>query len=153
LLKLDSHGSIASKPRRNGMALPTLNRSQLVTSFSIIVIVLLVGGICWAFARQFALHSQMRVEEERLEAVVETAAAQQRSLVATLEYVRSDQYVEQWAREDAKMARPGEIVIIPLAAPARPAVDLSETGEAQPQEPETFWVKVWEALFGPDSAP
>ena len=135
------------------MPLPTLNRSHMVTSFSVIVIILLAGGISWAFARQIVLHSQMRVEEERLEAAVQTAMAQQGHLTATLEYVRSEQYVEQWAREDARMARPGEVIVIPLAPPARPAVDLSEAEETPSQEPEPLWMKIWEALFGPDSAP
>jgi cell division protein FtsB len=125
----------------------------MVTSFSVIVIVLLVGGISWAFARQIVLHSHMRVEEERLEAAVETAMAQQGYLTATLEYVGSDDYVEQWAREDARMAKPGEVIIIPLAPADRPAVDLSEIEETPSQEPEPLWVKVWEALFGPGSTP
>ena len=76
---------------------------------------------------------------------------QQTALLAELEYVKSDAYVEIWARDEGKMIRQGEILILPqrstaasaesqAVAPAAP-VEFKTT----PREPENW--ELWWALF------
>lgn len=135
------------------MSLPTPSRSQLVRAFTVIVIVAVVGGLGWAFGRQLLLWNRMHTEAQRLEAEVDAAAARNEDLVATLEYVQTDEYVEQWAREEARLARPGEVVVIPLEEPEAPTVREAEEGATPMPTPKPLWAKVWVALFGPDSLP
>jgi hypothetical protein len=78
-------------------------------------------------------------------------------LTATLEYVQTDAYVSQWAREEAKMAKPGEVVMIPVlrGGSERAAAPAPEPLEEAPavSEDRPFWAAWWEALFGPGSQP
>jgi cell division protein FtsB len=135
------------------MEFPKLDRGQIAAGAIILVIALVVIGIGWAFVEQLTLAQEFRGEEEKLEVIVATREARREQLTATLAYVQSDEYVEEWAREELKMAKPGEVVAIPIvradggepeAAPSEGAND----GELDvPERP--FWVVWWEALFGP----
>jgi len=87
--------------------LPKPNRSQLVVGVSIVFALAIVGGLVWRFGQQLVLARQMRAEEDRLEQAVATEEAHRQDLVAQLEYVQSDEYVEHWARKEVKMAKPG----------------------------------------------
>ncbi len=88
-----------------------------------------------------------RMEPLWREQLVAAEQARHDELVAQLEYVRSDEYVERWARGEARLARPGEVAVVVLE-------DEELAGGVQPTptpEPEgrPFWAEVWEAVFGP----
>ena len=131
------------------MALPKPNRSQLVVGVSIVFALAIVGGLTWRFGQQLVLARQMRAEEDRLEQAVATEEAHRQDLVAQLEYVKSGEYVEHWARKEIKMAKPGEVAVVPLVSTGE-----GPSGDGQPAvtptpEPRPFWVEWWESLFGP----
>jgi cell division protein FtsB len=129
------------------MPLPRPNRSQFAVGVIISVAIAVVGGLAWGFGRQLVLARQMRIEERRLEQMVAAERARHDELVAQLEYVRSDEYVEHWARAEAKMARPGEVaVVVPTDLDDQPAVDTQPTPTPEPQS-RPFWVELWEAVF------
>jgi len=135
------------------MALPKPNHSQFALGVTIVIALAIVGGLVWGFSQQLALARQMRAEEMRLEQAVASEQARNDDLVALMEYVQSDEYVEHWARGEAKMAKPGEVAIVPLASAGE-----EPTGDAQPAQtpvPESrpFWVELWELLFGPADRP
>ena len=98
------------------MPLPKPDRNQLAVGVAVIIALTIVGGLVWGFNQQVARARQMRVEEIRFEQAVAAKQIYHDDLVAQLEYVGSDGYVEQWAREDAKMTRPGEVVVVVLRA-------------------------------------
>lgn len=89
------------------------------------------------------LYDEVSSEIERLE-------TEQANLTRERDYVRSDAYVENWARDEGKMVRPGEVLIVvkPPAeagapvAEALPPVDIQTT----PPEPES-WLLWWELFF------
>jgi cell division protein FtsB len=131
------------------MPLPKPNRSQLALGVLAVAAVLIVGGVAWGFGQQVALARQMRAEEVRLEQAVAEAQAHHDELVARLEYVRSDEYVERWARAKMKMARPGEVAVVVLKrAGTDVAVDVQPTSTLEP-EPQPLWLELWELVFGP----
>ena len=133
------------------MALPKPNRSQLAVGVAIVIALAIVGGIAWGFGQQLALAQQMRAEEKRLEQAVADEQARYDDLVAQLEYVKSDEHVEHWARKEMKMARPGEVAVVPLvSAGEEPAGDAQPTPTPVP-ESRPFWVEWGESLFGPAS--
>jgi len=135
------------------MALSKPNRSRLAVGAAVVIALAIAGGIAWGFGQQLALAQQMRAKEMRLEQAVAAEQARHDDLVARLEYVKSDEYVEHWARKEAKMAKPGEVAVVPL-------VDVGDESnvDAQPAEkpvPESrpFWVEWWESIFGPVERP
>lgn len=85
------------------------------------------------------LYSKVTTEIDQLE-------RERAELIRERDYVESDAYVEQWARDEGKMVRPGDTLIIPVpdetateATPEpRPSVPL-ETGAGQPQTWELWW--------------
>ncbi len=91
---------------------------------------------------------QMRQEEAQLTRDLATEQARQAQLQQQLEYVRSDAYVENWARVEARMARPGEIAVVPVAPePTYTPVALA-TPAPQPSSPFDEW---WALFFEPFS--
>ncbi len=98
---------------------------------------------------------RMRQEESRLEQELTQTQTEQEALQERLEFVTGDTYLEQWARVDARMTKPGQVTVIPLAAdplaqsaPAQ-AVNLFPATPPSPSIPEQ-----WRRLFfGDDAAP
>jgi cell division protein FtsB len=124
-------------------------------SAAVVIVLIIVVGLAWAFTQQLRLARELRGEVEQLEHAVATQQALRAYLTATLEYVQTDEYVEQFAREEAKMAKPGEVVMIPVlrggseraaAPPPEPPEEAATVSEDRP-----FWAVWWEALFGPGS--
>jgi cell division protein FtsB len=131
------------------MSLPKPKRSQLAVGVATTIAVVIVGGLVWGFGQQLALARQMQAEEMRLEQRVAAEQAHHEDLVARLEYVRSDEYVEHWARGEMKMAKPGEVAVVVLTESGG-----EQTSDAQPTptpepEPRPFWVEWWELVFAP----
>lgn len=129
------------------MKLPKLDHSQLavgvVAAFSLVV----VGGLVWGFSQQVTRAQQMRAEEVRLEQAVAAEQVYHDDLAAHLKYVQSDAYVEQWARKDAKMARPGEVVVVVLdESGTEPVINVPSTSTVD-SESQPFWVELRELLF------
>ncbi len=126
-----------------------LDRNQLAVGIAATVVAAIVVGIVWGFGQQVARARQMRAEEVRLEQAVAAKEAYHDELLVRLEYVRSDECVEQWAREDAKMVRPGEVAVVALDDVDTEAV--ADTTSAPTGEPESrsFWVELWELVFTP----
>ncbi len=56
----------------------------------------------------------MRQKEGQLQHELATARKEHAGLEAQLEFVKSDTYLEWWARVEARMTRPGEVAFIPL---------------------------------------
>ncbi len=130
------------------MALPKPNRSQLAIGVVVAVALTIVGALVWGFGQQLALARQMRAEEMRLEQAVMAEQDHHDDLNAHLEYVKSDQYVEHWARAKVKMGKPGEVVVVPPADPGEElAVDAQPTPVLE-SKVQPFWVEWWELFFG-----
>jgi len=135
------------------MKVPKLARLRIAMGAGILLVVVITGGVGWAFFQQFTLSGELREETRRLEQAVATQRARQGYLTATLTYVQTDDYVEQWAREEAKMAKPGEVLIIPVVSSegAEPtATPAARRQDAAPSIPgDAPWWKVWwQALTG-----
>ncbi len=131
------------------MSLPKPNRSQLAVGVATTIALAIVGTLVWGFGQQLALARQMRAEEMQLKQTVAAEQARHDDLVAQSEYVRSDEYVEHWARGEAKMAKPGEVSIVVLTdSSEEPAGDAQPTLTLEP-EAQPFWVELWELVFAP----
>jgi cell division protein FtsB len=105
-------------------------------------------------AGQRAQESLRSVQSE-----IATLEAEQASLRQELDYVRSDQYVESWARSDGKMAREGEVLVVPVPAMEGGSAAANLAPDATPpniqinDEPLVENWRLWWALFLDDPAP
>lgn len=135
------------------MKIPKLNRLRIAIGAGILLAVVVIGGLGWAFVQQLALAEELRGETRELEQAVATLKAQQGYLTATLTYVHTDAYVEEWAREEARMAKPGEVVVIPLvqsdrSEPTSTPESAPEVRPAPEDDSQPFWHRWWLALVG-----
>jgi cell division protein FtsB len=131
------------------MPLPIHVRSRLALGIAVVIALVAGGGIVWGFGQQIVRAREMRAEEIRLERAVAAAQERHEALVAELEYVRSDEYPEEWARAERHLGRPGDVVVIVVDEP-----DLEPTAEPWPTptpepKPESWWLEWWELIFSP----
>jgi cell division protein FtsB len=88
----------------------------------------------------------------RAQQEIEQLNDEQTALLAERDYVRSDAFVERWARDDGKMVRPGEVLVIPVPSRTSLGENAEDTAAALAVAVETTprsaqpWT-VWWALF------
>jgi cell division protein FtsB len=108
----------------------------------LIVLILVPVGI--AFNARLATIRQMRQDEARLSQEVSAEQARQANLKLLRAYVASDAYVEHWARVEARMAKPGEVAVIPVA-PA--SAQVNAVSPAPASLPSTIMDEWWAVFF------
>lgn len=127
------------------------------SSAQMLIAVILALGLLLTLNFSSRIQLDRELQDIHTEVLAEIADLQieQQSLVEELKYVKSDAYVEYWARDDGKMIREGEILIIPQGihpndAPAPSAVQFVEFVTTEPQ-PENW--ELWWALFFDEDPP
>ena len=97
------------------------------------------------FSARLATMRQMSQEETRLKQSVAVEEARQVNLNAMRGYVASDSYVEHWARVEARMVKPNEVSVIPVA----PSVTQVASPSTIPvRVPATIFDEWWTLFFG-----
>jgi cell division protein FtsB len=115
-------------------------RKKIIGLSAVLLLVLLMMNLNSRLTEYFHLSS----ERDKLGTQVAAMRATKVALDTQAAYATSDQAVEDWAREEAHMARPGDKVMIPVT-PAnqtiQPIIEVTPT-------PTTIenW-EVWWALF------
>ncbi len=127
------------------------NRDRRLSSVQIMFAVILSVGLMLAL--QFSSRIQADRELQRIHDQViqeiDFLEQQQEDLVNDLNYVKSDAYVERWARDEGKMIREGEVLVLPQ--PLENSIETAVTPiplvafETTPPEPENW--QLWWALF------
>ena len=109
-----------------------------------VLIVLVLVPVAIAFNARLATIRQMRQDESRLSQEVAAEQARQADLKLLQNYVASDAYVEHWARVEAKMAKPGEVAVIPVAPTS---AQLNTAPSAPASAPSTIMDEWWAVFF------
>ena len=134
-----------------GAALPRINGIQVV--FAVILTVALTLAI--NFSTRISAGRPLQEARRQVLAEIETLRADQANLIAERDHARSDIYVQRWARDEGKMVRPGERLVIPVPTENTlyiPPVSASDSGAALRVEVQTLprrppnW-HLWWALF------
>ena len=113
---------------------------------TIVAAVLLALG----FNSRLTAIRQMRQDEAYLKQAVAAEETRQAGLKTYRDYIRSDSYVEHWARVDARMIKTGEGAVVPVA----PAAGQPVSGSPAPvQAPVTILDEWWSLFFGEPSLP
>ena len=113
---------------------------------TIVAAVLLALG----FNSRLTAIRQMRQDEAYLKQAVAAEETRQAGLKTYRDYIRSDSYVEHWARVDARMIKTGEGAVVPVAPAAGQPVSDSP---APVQAPVTILDEWWSLFFGEPSLP
>ncbi len=124
---------------------------QLVLAFGLAIGLVLILN----FSSRIQLDRDLGRIHLQFSAEIKSLLADQQALNQELVYVKSDAYVEYWARDEGKMIREGEVLILPQSvgvAPTIPAstVDLFEFETTIP-EPQNW--ELWWALFFDEPPP
>jgi len=88
--------------------------------------------------------SRVSTQRDLVQTQVIAEITTQQAIKTRIAYVDSEEYVEEWARQEAHMAKPGDHVIVPL-----PPADIQPTPTPfilPTIEPAKPW-EVWWALF------
>ncbi|MGE3856907.1 MAG: septum formation initiator family protein [Dehalococcoidia bacterium] len=113
------------------LRLPTFGPSHMVLA----VALLLLGLFVYAGVQTAAQSYRLREHEREMFMRVQELRQQRAELQGLLAYLKSDEYVEAFARQQFGLVKPGEI-LVQVDAPVAPPP------ERRPGE------KWWEALFG-----
>jgi cell division protein FtsB len=116
------------------------SRKKIIGLVAVLLLVLLMMNINSRLSEYFRLSN----ERDRLGTEVAYSRATKVALDTQVAYATSDRAVEDWARDEAHMARPGDKVIVPVT-PAnetpQPVIQVTPT----PTTVENW--QVWWALF------
>lgn len=112
-------------------------------------IVALVILLTSAFSSTWRTSRALRRELATLAPIVTDAVEEQEALTAQLAYVQSDEYVAEWAQTRARMALPGDTLVIVKAATPTAVPSIEGVVEPSPTpERVPFWTRWWHALVG-----
>lgn len=70
--------------------------------------------VLFGFSRRIADYTRLTEQLEREQGYMDQLVATQQHLLDRIAYATSEAAVEQWAREQARWARPGDFPVIPL---------------------------------------
>ena len=132
----------------------TRNRSpQRITGVQVVFLAILAIGMLLTinFSARITRGQAYDDLKANVEGTITVLREENIDLEQELIYVQSDAAVEEWAHRDAKMVRPGEILVIPVpglilptATPAPVVTSIEDTNALEPDVPT---VDLWWSLF------
>ena len=114
--------------------------------------ILILAGIVFGVFIGFDLNRRaqagalMEVNEEVMVEKVSIEKTRQVELVMTREYVKSEAYVEDYARNEASQLKPGEMRIVPLFVDITPIATPVPTSTPDPAYNARPWQAWWRLL-------
>ncbi|MFQ3537110.1 MAG: septum formation initiator family protein [Aggregatilineales bacterium] len=132
-----------SKPRST----PRPIASMQIAFGSILAISLLLAI---NFSGRIAAGRQLNAQRQELLYNIETLQARATALRTELNFYASDAFIEEWARREGKMIKPGEVLVVPVPplttpTPIRTATPLPEAVIRRESAPSNF--ELWWQLF------
>jgi hypothetical protein len=101
------------------------------------------------FSSRIAAGQPLQEAYDRVQNEIVALKQEQANLIAERDDALSDAYVERWARDEGRMVKEGEYLVIPVpvgaSAEATPEAALSTAIETTPPPPEPW--TIWWALF------
>ncbi len=107
--------------------------------FWLIVVVIFAIPLLADFNARLGYIRQMGAEAAELSKQIEMEEARRQALIALQDYVRSDEYVEHWARL-ARLAKPGETAVVPSVVGSTPSpIGTTPASAPAPNDPRNEW--------------
>ncbi|MFQ5594167.1 MAG: septum formation initiator family protein [Anaerolineae bacterium] len=125
--------------RRRGIS--SVSLAQVMAFIGLI----LAGYFLVGFGKVALVGHQLRNTKAELQAEVTALEEEVADLEAEKSFVQTDEYIEQAAREEYKMSRPGDQVVVPLFQDEGTAASQSPPpARSMPSEPWRAW---WRLFF------
>src|SRR5258708_23493635 len=127
-----------------------LSPKKMESSFEIFFGSILAISLLLAinFSGRIAAGRRIDSEREKLERTITALQVQATALQSELNFVNSDDFINQWARKEGKMVKGQEVLVVPVPGPSTPQpspTPFVTAAEAQKPEAETW--KLWWQLF------
>ena len=121
------------------------------TQFVAIVVLTIAIFLIVDFGRRTTAGYYVSQAEQRLLNEIQAELDRRQELTERRDYVASDTYVEEWAREQAHMIRPGDqpVILVTTEAP-RPAPRVTTPQAAPAANDVPNWYYWWELFFAED---
>ena len=87
---------------------------KFVKRFPVVIGIMALLVVLFAFTNRVAEYLRLSAQQEREAARLTELVVTQAALEDQIAYATSQAAVEEWAREDARWARDGDFVVIPL---------------------------------------
>ncbi len=135
--------------RSMGSMMNTRQRWQIWRSpyFWLVAVALLALPLLADFNVRLAYSRQITTEEAQLQHQISAEQKRQAALKDLAQYVKSDAYVEHWARM-ARLTKPGEVAVVPVSTDLDRKGDVNQSVVRPVNEIRSEW---WMVLF--DRAP
>ena len=119
------------------------------TQFAAIVVLTIALFLIIDLGRRTTAGYYVSQAEKRLIAEIQAELELKQKLVERLEYVKTDAFVKEWARQQARMVRPGDrpLIVLTLAAPSGEPGVLQPSSAASPPGPVPNWHHWWRLFF------
>ena len=137
---------------------PTPQGWKRLTSVQVMLAVALALGLVLVlnFSGRIRLDRDLGRIHAQFVAEIGSLQAERQRLRVELDYVKSDAYVEIWARDDGKMVREGETLIFPKSLGGGESLPVAANTTLAPFEtsaPKPTNLELWWALFFDSPAP
>jgi cell division protein FtsB len=136
------------KPNRQPSDRSRFRQRPLLSLPQLLILASIVFGVYIGFDlnRRALAGAQMETNETAMIEKVNLEKTRQVELVMTREYVKSDAYVEDYARNEAGQLKPGENRIVPLLGEVTPVATPIPTATPDPAYDARPW-QAWWRLF------
>ncbi len=127
-------------------------RFQLTNWQILLIALIIIGGrLVIDFSQRIIDGQEKTSEQAMLEAEIARLELEQRQLEAAKAYYSSPAYIEEWAHDEGKMVRQGEILVVPSFDTSVASV------ETLPARPDEIYItlenwQVWWSLFFDDTS-
>lgn len=121
---------------------PFLTFPQLIITAGVIVILVMAISV----NAQTRVNEAQSRQQDRLRNVLAAETQRNQGLQATLTYVKSDEYVSDYARNEGGMLLPGEVRVVPIPHPQPLEPTPMPTRPPTLQAPREPW-QAWWMLF------
>jgi cell division protein FtsB len=113
----------------------------------LIAVLILIVPLTVDINRRMGIIRRMRREEALFAQELTRVQTEHEALQTRLEYVKSDDYLEEWARVEARMMLPDEVAIIPLLAESSNPIAPQHESSPPAEDTSLSIDEQWHRLF------
>ena len=141
-------GNTTPPNQRPKLARPKVRQRPLLSLPQVIVLIAVIGALVIALDlnRRAQSGRQVAITEETVREQVDLELTRQVQLQVTVDYVQSEDFIADYARDEAGQLLPGERRIVPLIPEATPLPTIAPLPTPDPAYAARPWQAWWRLL-------